>query len=48
LAYSQNPLPPVDVTWDNFGSIVPEPASAMLLLLGGLFFGISLRRRGGC
>src|SRR5688572_26842682 len=25
FAYSQNPLPPVDVTWDNFSSTVPEP-----------------------
>ncbi len=26
IAYSQNPAPPVNVTWDNFSS-VPEPAS---------------------
>lgn len=32
-AYSQDPVPPVDVTWDNFMSI-PEPPTCLLLLLG--------------
>jgi hypothetical protein len=34
IAYSQNPVPPVDVTWDNFSTNVPEPATAVLGALG--------------
>jgi hypothetical protein len=40
LAFSQNPIPPTDVTWDNFRSQVPEPATGLLIALGG--FGIGL------
>ena len=32
FAYSQNPLPPVDVTWDNFSSQVPEPSTILLAI----------------
>jgi hypothetical protein len=45
FAYSQNPLPPVDVTWDNFSTQVPEPASSLLVALGAAL--ISLNRRRG-
>ena len=45
LAYSQNPLPPVDVTWDNFSSVVPEPASGVLLTISALIVGFVRRRR---
>jgi hypothetical protein len=44
FAYSQNPLPPVDVTWDNFFTdVVPEPGTGLLapLAAGALL----LRRR---
>jgi hypothetical protein len=34
LNYSQNPAPPVDVTWDNFSAVVPEPAGAVLVAIG--------------
>src|SRR5688572_21504711 len=34
FAYSQNPLPPVDVTWDNFSAQVPEPATCLLVAFG--------------
>jgi hypothetical protein len=46
IAYSQNPVPPVDVTWDNFRSQVPEPAAFVLAAcgLGGL--ALVRRRRG--
>jgi hypothetical protein len=30
FAYSQNPIPPTDVTWDNFSSI-PEPAASLMI-----------------
>jgi hypothetical protein len=33
FAYSQNPIPPLDVTWDNFLTRVPEPATSMLVAL---------------
>ena len=46
IAYSQNPVPPVDVTWDNFRSQVPEPA-AIVLALGGLGGLALIRRRRG-
>jgi hypothetical protein len=47
IAYSQNPIPPVDVTWDNFGARIPEPAT--VTLMGLCLGGIVLRRRGrGC
>jgi hypothetical protein len=42
FAYSQNPLPPVDVTWDNFSAVVPEPGTALLAVAGGC---VLLRRR---
>ena len=42
FAYSQNPLPPVDVTWDNF-SAVPEPAAGFLIAGGAGV--LALRRR---
>jgi hypothetical protein len=34
IAYSQNPVPPVDFTIDNFASVVPEPSSMALAGLG--------------
>ena len=38
FAYSQNPLPPVDVTWDNFEArgptAVPEPGTMLLVGFG--------------
>lgn len=43
IAYSQNPVPPVDVTWDNFSTNVPEPATAVLGAMG--VGAILLRRR---
>lgn len=48
IAYSQVPVPPIDVTWDNFNSTIPEPTAAVLLALG--VAGASLRRRSrvGC
>jgi hypothetical protein len=42
FSYSQTPLPPVDVTWDNFSS-VPEPATAVLLAIGAAI--LLVRRR---
>ena len=45
FAYSQAPLPPVDVTWDNFSSVVPEPGGGLLLLAS--VFGVSRRRATG-
>jgi len=35
FAFSQVPVPPTDVTWDNFQSLtVPEPATSLLVALG--------------
>jgi hypothetical protein len=45
FAYSQNPIPPVDVTWDNFSAQVPEPATCLLIAFGVAL--ISLNRRRG-
>ena len=42
FAYSQNPVPPTDVTWDNFAA-VPEPAAGLLVALGA--GAVSLRRQ---
>lgn len=42
MAYSQAPLPATDVTWDNFKTQVPEPASAILI---GLATAAILARR---
>jgi hypothetical protein len=42
--YSQNPLPPTDITWDNFSSHVPEPGMGVLIALGGIGL-TSLARR---
>jgi hypothetical protein len=44
FAYSQTPLPPVDVTWDNF-SAVPEPGTGLLIAGGAVV--LVLRRRPG-
>jgi hypothetical protein len=44
LAYSQNPLPPTDVTWDNFG-VVPEPGTILLIALGVCIMPLIGRRR---
>lgn len=44
ISYSQVPVPPVDVTWDNFSSTVPEPTTCMLFVLG--IGGALLCRRG--
>jgi hypothetical protein len=40
FGYSQNPLPPLDLTWDNFSSHVPEPAMGLLVAVGSI--GLSL------
>ena len=43
FAYSQNPLPPVDVSWDNFDVVVvPEPGAGLLF---GLAAAATLLRR---
>jgi hypothetical protein len=44
LAYSQVPLTPTDVTWDNF-RVVPEPGTMLLLALGAWIMGLCCRRR---
>lgn len=44
LAYSQNPLPPTDVTWDNF-RVVPEPGTIVFIALGACMLGLRGRRR---
>jgi hypothetical protein len=36
FGFSQNPIPPTDITWDNFRSQVPEPAMGLLIVLGGM------------
>ena len=41
--YSFPPVPPVDVTWDNFTTQVPEPATNLLLALSGV--GVTLLGR---
>lgn len=46
FAYSQNPLPPVDVTWDNFSAVVPEPGISSLTLAIAGALGLSRRRAG--
>lgn len=43
FGYSQNPIPPTDLTWDNFRSQVPEPAMGLLVAMGGM--GITLLGR---
>jgi hypothetical protein len=45
IAYSQVPVPPVDVTWDNFNATVPEPVASLLLASGAAL--LPLRRRRG-
>lgn len=45
FAYSQVPIPPVDVTWDNFNAQVPEPATCMLVALGAGLLPLHRRRR---
>jgi PEP-CTERM motif len=45
FAYSQVPIPPVDVTWDNFSTQVPEPASCLLVGLGTAIVSLGRRRR---
>jgi hypothetical protein len=45
FAFSQVPLPPTDVTWDNFQSLgVPEPATSLLVALGSM--GLAVMGRG--
>ena len=44
FAYSQNPLPPVDVTWDNFSAQVPEPATCLLVAFGAALISLNRRR----
>jgi hypothetical protein len=44
FAYSQNPIPPVDVTWDNFSSQVPEPATCLLVAFGAALLSLNRRR----
>jgi hypothetical protein len=40
FAFSQNPIPPTDVTWDNFASQgIPEPATSLLLAMGSIGLG---------
>jgi hypothetical protein len=46
FAYSQIPVPPVDVTWDNFSTdVVPEPGAGLLIALAGV---AALGRRRSC
>jgi hypothetical protein len=45
IAYSQNPVPPVDVTFDNFFVAVPEPGSALLASVGCGVFWLGRRQR---
>jgi hypothetical protein len=48
FAYSQTPLPDVDVTWDNFEvreAAVPEPGTALLVGLGAAAMSMRRRRR---
>jgi hypothetical protein len=44
FGFSQNPIPPTDITWDNFRSQVPEPATGLLIVLGGTGMGFLGRR----
>jgi hypothetical protein len=44
LAYSQTPLPAVDVTWDNF-RVVPEPGTMLMIALGAWLMRLNWRRR---
>lgn len=47
FAYSQTPLPPVDVTWDNFSAQVPqvpEPSSCLLVAFGAALIFLNRRR----
>jgi hypothetical protein len=44
VAYSQNPLPPTDVTWDNFNVIIPEQSTAALFALGAALMCFRRRR----
>jgi PEP-CTERM motif-containing protein len=46
IAYSQNPVPPVDVTWDNFRVQVPEPSTVLLIALGAWVPVLGRRIRG--
>jgi hypothetical protein len=43
IAYSQAPVPPVDVTFDNFSDTIPEPTAALLISLASAL--VFLRRR---
>jgi hypothetical protein len=45
FAYSQNPIPPLDVTFDNFRTQVPEPATAVLAAACAGFMFFRRRRR---
>jgi hypothetical protein len=47
FGYSQNPIPPVDITWDNFSS-VPEPATGLVAALCAGLLLLRRRVRGGC
>jgi hypothetical protein len=44
FAYSQVPIPPVDVTWDNFSTRVPEPATCLLVAFGTVLLALNRRR----
>ena len=45
FAYSQTPIPPLDVTWDNFSRRVPEPTTGMLLCMAAVQLSYWMRRR---
>ncbi len=47
FGYSQNPIPPTDITWDNFSSQVPEPTTGILIALGGIGLTTLARRSRG-
>ena len=49
FGYSQNTVPPVDVTWDNFKVEVPEPGAGLIILLvtAGIFNRSASSRRTG-
>ena len=43
IAFSQTPIPPTDVTFDNFSDQIPEPGAGLLISLASAL--ICLRRR---
>jgi hypothetical protein len=45
FAYSQNPIPPLDVTWDNFSARVPEPSTVLLAIASACMLFVGRRVR---